>query len=111
MSSVLLAVVNHIKMKNFILAFAMFGCLSVSAQNQSGLAVKLDKQGNFVSVKKDSATPVATGRYYVDGKGHLCPVFKTPTGRIFALRVSKKTGKTYRTYLKTDRMTIDNEGN
>lgn len=84
--------------------------VSATAQNKKP-NVRIDSNGNYVAIRKDTARPVATGRYYVDGHGHMCPVFKSPSGRIFALRISKKTGKPYRTYLKTDKMTIDNEGN
>jgi len=44
------------------------------------------------------ATP--TGYNYKTKDGQLLPVYKTATGRYFVERVSRKSGKTYKQYLK-----------
>jgi len=90
------------------LIFSALFLIGLSAQAQ--LVVKANKAGNFVSIKKDKIAPKPTGRFYVDGHGRMWPVFKTASGKFFALRKSKN-GIEYRSYLRTDKMTIDWEGN
>ena len=83
--------------------------LLVGFQAMAQQKVTQDRNGNFVSiVKKDTAK--ATGKFYIDSKGVLCPVFRSPGGKLYALRTSKN-GKVYKFYIKPDTDTLDWEGN
>lgn len=96
-------------MKHLFLAALLLVTGAASAQKRSN--VVLDKTtGNFHAVKAQRDTAAATGRYYVDKAGNMWPVYRSPKGRLFALRVSKN-GKPYRFYIKPDTDTLDWEGN
>jgi hypothetical protein len=96
-------------MKMLMLTGALLACFSLQAQKKAN--VTIDSKGNFVSVKKDTASKATpTGRYYIDRAGSMWPVFKTDTGRLYALRTSK-AGKEYKYYLKPDTDTTNWEGN
>jgi len=93
-------------MKRIFSILALVSCLAFPASAQTILR---DAQGNYQSVraKKDtSLTPEifidANGNrhlvYFTDPKGNKWPVYKTSTGRIYALRTSKN-GKQYKQYL------------
>ena len=99
-------------MKIFFLA-VLLACSSAAAQPKkpSGNPVKLDSKGNFVSSKDSSrAKAVPTGRFYIDKAGALWPVYKTESGKLYALRTSK-AGRQYKFYLRPDTDTTDWEGN
>lgn len=50
---------------------------------------------------KDKSADQATGEFFKDAKGGLWPVYKSASGKLYALRTSTKTGKTYKQYLNT----------
>jgi len=64
--------------------------------------VKKDADGLYKSVSRPDTTIgySATNEHFIDSKGVKYPVFKTKEGKYFVLRISKKTGKQYREYLK-----------
>lgn len=66
--------------------------------------VKQDASGNYVLIKKDSASrkseATPTGKTFTDGKSKSYPVYKSKTGKLFIIKTSQKTGKTYNYYLK-----------
>lgn len=96
-------------MKAIFLTGALLACFSLQAQKKAN--VTIDNKGNFVSVvKKDTAKANPTGRYYIDRAGSMWPVFRTSSGKLYALRTSK-AGKEYKFYLKPDADTTDWEGN
>jgi hypothetical protein len=96
--------------KLFVIAGIAALLLGSKSNAQTRSNVRLDASGNYVATKAVKDTAQATGRYYVDTKGNLWPVFKSPQGRLFALRTSK-AGKAYRYYLKPSSDTLDWEGN
>ena len=58
------------------------------------------REGNtFVSVKSAKAEPTKTKFTWKDSKGTEYPVYISSTGSCFIIRISKKTGKEYRSYL------------
>lgn len=63
---------------------------------------KITSDGNYIAIvgKKEKSKPIAIGKIYTNAKGVVYPVYKTSTGKLFINKVSKKTGKTYRYYLK-----------
>jgi len=66
-------------------------------------SIKQDASGNYYAVKvsKDSTGSYRdTGKTYTDGKGNKWPVYESKAGRIFIVRVSARSGNTYRQYLK-----------
>ena len=85
-------------MKTLCIAMFLLLGLGLSATTQ----VKVDSNGNYVSVIKSSKRDtVDTKKLYVDSKGIQYPVFKSATGKLYCPRVSK-TGKYYRYYLKVN---------
>lgn len=86
-------------MKKLLLSFALITCsLAVFSQAK----YKTDASGNYIAVKSVRDTTksagIATGKTFTDSKGNAWPVFKSSTGRIYALRTSK-TGNKYKVYL------------
>ena len=75
----------------------MLAAASVSAQT-----IVKDAQGNYAAVKakKDStkSADLSTGKTFTDPKGNVWPVYKSSTGRLYALRVSN-SGTKYKQYL------------
>lgn len=96
-------------MKKLIIAALLLVTGAASAQKRSNVVLNKET-GNFHAVTAQRDTAAATGRYYVDRAGSMWPVFRSPQGRLFALRTSKN-GKVYRYYLKPDADTLDWEGN
>lgn len=64
--------------------------------------VTKDAQGNYVQVKahRDSVPAVNTGKTFTDLKGNVYPVMQSSKGKLFIVRVSKTTNKSYNQYLK-----------
>jgi len=58
--------------------------------------------GNFTSLAKITIKDSATAFVYTGKDGVSLPVFQNSKGKYFLSRVSKKTGKRYRYYLKTE---------
>lgn len=86
-------------MKKVILIIA----LAISSISYSQ-TVKQDASGNYVLVKRDSTArkseAISTGKTFTDAKGTQHPVYKSKTGKLFIVKTSQKTGKTYNYYLK-----------
>lgn len=62
--------------------------------------VTKDSDGNYVSVTtKRGGTAKNTGKTYTDRQGKKYPVYVTDSGRLFCIKVSKKSGKEYKYYL------------
>ena len=64
--------------------------------------VKTDKQGNYIQMGRDSIVGVPTGKILTLTNGDKLPVLTSKTGKLYVIRTSKKTGATYRQYLKTE---------
>lgn len=87
-------------MKQLFLLFALL-VLGTLAYAQSN--VKRDEKGNYFAVQtqrelKDSTTVFT----FTDRSGAIYPVYQNTKGRHYIGKVSKKTGKYYRVYLKED---------
>tara|TARA_R110001606_G_scaffold380805_1_gene541549 strand:- start:1011 stop:1271 length:261 start_codon:yes stop_codon:yes gene_type:complete len=85
-------------MRNYILiVMAIALSLEVNAQ------VSRDAEGNFLSKARVQAAHDSTTTYtYTDGKGKVEPVFTGRKGGYYLARISKKSGKFYRKYLKLE---------
>lgn len=85
-------------MKRIILILSL---VFVSSLSYGQSSVKLDAQGNYVTVKDTitvtSAKP--TGKTFTDSKGNVYPVMISKNGKLFVVRTSK-TGNKYNQYLK-----------
>jgi hypothetical protein len=95
-------------MKKLFIAVILLVAGTAHAQKPN---VKIDNAGNYVALSRSVAKDTATGRFYIGNDDVLWPVYRTPRGKLYALRVSAKTGKTYKYYLKPDTDTLDWEGN
>jgi hypothetical protein len=66
--------------------------------------VKQDASGNYVLVEKPQGSrkseAISTNKTFTDAKGKQHPVYKSKTGKLFIVKTSQKTGKTYNYYLK-----------
>ena len=86
-------------MKKVILIIA----LAISSISYSQ-TVKQDASGNYVLVEKapgsKKSEAISTGKTFTDAKGKQHPVYKSKTGKLFIVKTSQKTGKTYNYYLK-----------
>jgi len=86
-------------MKKVILIIA----LAISSISYSQ-TVKQDASGNYIAVKREpkskKSETISTGQTYTDIKGTPYPVYKSKTGKLFIVKTSQKTGKTYNYYLK-----------
>lgn len=79
----------------FIIALSLT-MFTVQAQSQ----VKQDSTGNYYSVTKTKEPARSTGKTFTDSKGVVYPVMQSASGKLYVIRTSKKTGKTYKQYLK-----------
>lgn len=85
-------------MRDFILITGMVIALGLEVSAQS---VTRDAAGNFVAKAKVEAVHDSTTTFtYTDAKGNIEPVFKGKKGSYYVARISKKSGKFYRKYLK-----------
>jgi len=53
----------------------------------------------FVATPKQKQQAIKTDYTYKDSKGVSYPIYLSPKGKAFIIRVSKKTGKEYKQYL------------
>lgn len=88
-------------MKAIILAALMLLSVGAAAQTEK----KFQVNGNVItSVKADSkreSKPAEKTAYvYKDSQGKTYPVYKSAKGKMFVNKVSSKTGKTYKMYIK-----------
>lgn len=87
---------SHIKptkLKKLIPLFLV--CISLHGIAQK---VTVDSNGNYHSIKVEDKK---TDKVYIDDKGQSYPVYINSTGKLYVIRKSKKTGKEYKSYLKT----------
>lgn len=88
--------------KAFVVLLFCFFCFSfttVSANAQE----TIKREGNtFISTKTAKKEPTKTEFQYVDGSGFSYPIYVTASGACFVYKVSKKTGKEYKYYLKPE---------
>lgn len=73
---------------------------------QVASAQSVVRKGNTFEqvLKRESSTSTAqkTPFTYKDSKGKVYPIFITKNGRCFVMKVSSKTGKEYKMYLKEE---------
>jgi hypothetical protein len=87
-------------MKNLLIIALVL--LSLGAIGQT--KVIKDAQGNYtaVQVSKVKIEDKDTGKTFIDSKGNKYPVRESVNGKLYYIRVSKKTGNPYRVYLKPE---------
>jgi len=84
-------------MKKAIFAITiLIAFYGLNAQN-----AREDAQGNYHALNYP-ADSVATGKTYTNAKGEVYPVFSTGKGKIYYGKVSPKTGKYYRSFLRVE---------
>ena len=55
-----------------------------------------------VSTAKAKTPDTNTGKFFVDAKGKKFPVYKSANDKLYYIRISAKTNKPYRVYLKIE---------
>lgn len=71
--------------------------LGINAQT-----VKKDSTGVYTSIVKTKIPDKKTGEFYKDSKGVKYPIYVSSNGKYYVIRVSKNTGKEYKSYLKLE---------
>jgi hypothetical protein len=84
-------------MKNLFLIILI--CLSTSILAQQ--KVKVDQKGNYTTQTVKGADQ-KTGKTFTDSKGNVYPIYKSVRGNLYYLKVSQKTGKEYKVYIKAE---------
>lgn len=86
-------------MKKILLVMSILFCSYSFGQN-----VVRDSKGNFVAAKtqKDTTEAKLTNYTYTDTKGQIYSVYVSNRGKYFIIRVSAKTGNSYKQYLKSN---------
>ena len=94
-------------MKKHILQFlyvaSIYGLVLIAA-NCDAQNVTRDAAGNYTASPSAASTErdSITGLSYTDAQGKVYPVYVGGKGSHYVCRVSKKSGKFYRQYLKTE---------
>ena len=98
-------------MKKLIISVAfLLVAAATNAQQRGNVQLVGNTYKALPRQHSDTITAKPTGRYYVDTKGRMWPVYESVNGKLFALRTSKN-GKQYKYYLKPTTDTLDWEGN
>ena len=81
----------------------LLSCVLLATSAMAQQKVVKDANGNY-SPAKVAVSGVAldkpTGSTYTDSKGVKYPVYKSVNGNLYIIRTSRKTGNTYKQYLK-----------
>lgn len=88
-------------MKHLILILTLvLGNQCVNAQ----IKVKEDANGMcYIPAKPTKAPDSLVNKEFVDADGNRYPVYKTAKNRLYVLRTSKKTGKSYKQYIEIEK--------
>lgn len=81
---------------------ALSGILLLTAPAFSQDFKKDGKQYSSIKAEKASVPDEKTGFTYKDSTGKVYDIYISKTGSCYILRVSKKSGKTYKSYLGKD---------
>ncbi len=86
-------------MKKLIFVLAIF-----TSSLQAQTIAKLQPNGTYTAIKsnKDTLQAIETGKYFIASNGENLPIFQTTKGMYFVNRISKKSGKSYKQYLKLE---------
>lgn len=60
------------------------------------------RNGNTFIEDTTKVQPVRTPYTYKDKKGNIYPIYKSPKGKYYIVKTSKKTGKQYKQYIKIE---------
>lgn len=75
-------------------------CLACNFGYSQTVTTTDGKTYTAVSKPKQTAKPVETGKIYITSKGEKFPIYQSEGGSYFVIRVSQKSGKPYKQYLK-----------
>jgi len=87
-------------MKKLTLTLAAILSMTALTLSQN---VERSKDGNFLATtQQKTVTDSLTTFTFTDGSGKVEPVYQGAKGAYYVARISKKSGKFYRKYLKTE---------
>ena len=87
-------------MKRTLLTFATVLATTALTLSQN---VERAENGNFIAAtQQKTVTDSLTTFTFTDGSGKVEPVYQGSKGAYYVVRISKKSGKFYRKYLKTE---------
>lgn len=82
------------------LVFTVALLLMLGVNNSSSFSQVIRRNGNtFTVAKVKQVNSMKTKFTWQDSKGVLYPIYLSPSGACYVLRVSKKTNKEYKSYL------------
>lgn len=91
---------TKLKTKNQMKKIILILALTISSFNIYSQNVQVDKDGNYISIKNSrKGKSVATDKFFVDNDGNKYPVYKSKNNKVFIIKTSRKTGKSYNYYL------------
>lgn len=85
-----------------VAVFLLVGLLGIPTMCNAQSFVKKGNNFEQVSTRNVASTATKTKFTWTDSKGKSYSIFVTSTGRCYVNRVSSKTGKEYKYYLKED---------
>lgn len=91
-------------LSQFAYVAAVAATIAASILTADGQTVTRDAQGNYTAAPKveTAKRDSITGLTYTDAAGKIWPVYIGAKGSHYVCRVSKKSGKYYRQYLKSE---------
>lgn len=60
-------------------------------------SVKIDKNGNYITVPREADVP--TGKLFIDAKGKKFQIYETPKSKLYYWKISNK-GNRYKVYIQ-----------
>ena len=91
---------TKLKTKNQMKKVILILALTISSFNIYSQNVQVDKDGNYISIKNSrKGKSVATDKFFVDNDVNKYPVYKSKNNKVFIIKTSRKTGKSYNYYL------------
>lgn len=86
------------------IVFLLVALFSFTFDVNSQTIVK-DAAGNYQQIKDTTARKSEaklTGKYYTTLDGEKLPIYESKNGKLFVIRISRKSNKPYNFYLKTN---------
>lgn len=85
-----------------VAVFLLVGLLGIPTMCNAQSFVKKGNNFEQVSTRNVASTATKTKFTWTDTKGNTYPIYVTKTGRCFVNKISSKTNKEYKYYLKED---------
>lgn len=78
----------------------LIGIFLLSSTILNAQNAKVTPSGNYEATTKAQTPGILVNKTFTTAKGEVFPVLKNNTGKLYVVKISKKTGKEYKMYLK-----------